>query len=144
MKQSWQNLSPEARHAIRYFNLILEVYDWEDEEGVEHRLDHGEAVYPHAARSWSNGECKLQASLHTQVGMISLYLQPHWSDGVALGLHFIYQGSPVRILERLTEVQGSLRPGAYFQLAQSLTSACEEILVETSQQDQPTFSTFNS
>lgn len=131
MKQSWHQFAPPAQRAIRMFNLILDAHGWEDVEQTEYRLDHGCAVYPHATRSSYNSTCELEATMHTQVNMVSLSLTPFASHQPSIRLHFLYKEDPVSILEQMIAAQSWLQPGLYFRFAMQLRYICEDVLVET-------------
>lgn len=135
MKMTWQDFDPHAQHAVQMFNLILEAYEWEDEAQTEARLDQGQAVYPHATRGTSNFSCQLQAAMHTQVRMLSLHLTPHESHQPGIKLHFLYLDDPTHVLEQIVEAQHWLQPGLYFRFAMQLTNLCEDILIETANQE---------
>jgi len=141
MKKSWKELDAQARHSIQRFNLILEAYRWEDHEHTEANLDRGHAVYPHATRSTSNRSCQIDAALHTQVHMVSLTLIPHESHQPGIKLHFLYHDDPTAILEQIVKDQHWLQPGQYFRFAMQLLNLCEDVLVETSDQEIHTLST---
>ena len=140
MKFKWNEFSPSAQEAIRYFNLILEADHWEDEANTEKRLDQGMAVYPHATRSISNRHCRLEASLRIQVDMISLDLIPHDDDAPGVSLHFLYQEDPIQVLEAIVQAREWLQPGLYFSFTLQLTSVCHEVLVEAPNREICTFS----
>jgi len=131
MKQSWSELTPEARHSIQMFNLILEAYQWEDEHDTELNLDRGYPVYPHATRSTTNQNCQLDAAMHTQVNMVSLAIIPHQSHQPRIKLHFLYKDEPTSVLEQIVQAQDWIQPGQYFRFAMSLLGLCEDVLVET-------------
>lgn len=131
MKQSWSELTPQARHSVKIFNLILEAYQWEDEQQTELNLDRGYAVYPHATRSTSNQTCRLEATMHTQVSMLSLTIIPHESHQPRIKLHFLYKDEPAPVLEKIVQAQHWIRPGQYFRFATSLLGLCEDVLAET-------------
>lgn len=140
MKQFWSDLDPQAKHAIQRFNLILEAYQWEDDQQTEARLDQGHAVYPHATRSISNQTCQLDAAMHTQVSMLSLTILPHESHRPQIKLHFLYKDEPTPVLEQIVQAQHWIKPGYYFQFAMSLIGLCEDVLVETDNHEIQTLS----
>ncbi len=144
MKLSWKELSPTAQTAVRYFNLILETNFWEDWEETERKLDQGERVFPHASMGWSNGSCQIQASLNAEAGMLTICLTQVGDKAAQVGLHFLYRDNLIDLLERLVDAMDWLRPGTYFQFANSLQGYCEEILVESVYHDQQVFSTLSS
>lgn len=126
-----QDLTTTQLRDLRIFNLIMEHYGWDDDEGIEALFEAGEKVSPEGQMARAFGHHELEVQFHAPVRMISLRITDLFVED-QVQFHFLYETKPETLLEWLVAHAEELTLDSYPDLLKQAESLCAMILMEVS------------
>lgn len=127
-------MSPNQLRDLNIFNLILEVYGWDDPSDTEKRLEAGEEVNPEGFRVWRGAHTTLQVRFNSPVNVINLAMTDHLCQE-RLQFHFFFNEKPERVLEWVVAAAPNLTAETYPDWLNQTEGLCDVILLEISESE---------